>query len=261
MTEVRVREMTAEDETFVGRCAREAGPEDLDRSAARRVQWLKERHAEGVRAFVAHRDHHPVGFLFAIPIETSPWGPLGEDLLVIPCFFVTEPARRAGAAHALLEAVEEEARAQDRAGLVALAHNHEAWFMEPAFLEHLGFVVAARRGVERIYWKLVSEKTPPTPRILESTYRFESVHGKVVVDLFWNRFCLTSDLEAERVRDVASEFGERVLLREHDTTDPEVLRRVQVPRAIFVQGERISWGYEAPREGLRETILEALEQG
>ncbi|MFC2172374.1 hypothetical protein ACFLU6_07050 [Acidobacteriota bacterium] len=31
-------------------------------------------------------------------------------------------------------------------------------------------------------------------------------------------------------------------------------------RAIFVNGKEIGWGYEAPRNGLRETISKAIEQ-
>jgi hypothetical protein len=32
----------------------------------------------------------------------------------------------------------------------------------------------------------------------------------------------------------------------------------QVPRAIFIDGEEIGWGYAAPKEGIREAILKKL---
>ena len=98
------------------------------------------------------------------------------------------------------------------------------------------------------------------PRVLESQYRFEPVPGKVVVDLYWQTFCQTSYIEAQRVRDVAAEFGEAVVLREFSADDRATLLRCQNPRSIYVNGKRIDWGYEAPREGIREAISCALQE-
>jgi len=82
---------------------------------------------------------------------------------------------------------------------------------------------------------------------------------KVAVDLFWQTFCETSWIEAQRVREVSAEFGDAVALREYPVDDRAVLLRHQIPRAIYVNGRQIDWGYEAPREGIREAISRALE--
>ena len=97
------------------------------------------------------------------------------------------------------------------------------------------------------------------PRLLRPSWEYEPVPGKVAVDLFWNTFCQTSHIEAARVREVASEFGDGVVLREHCADDRDVLVACQMARAIFVNGREIGWGYEAPREGLRSAIGAALE--
>jgi len=99
------------------------------------------------------------------------------------------------------------------------------------------------------------------PRLLRPRYIFEPVPGKAAVDLFWNTFCQTSDIEAQRVREVAAQFGDRVVLRESCADDRDALLRHQIPRAIFVQGQEIGWGYEAPREGIREAIAKAIAAG
>jgi len=51
-----------------------------------------------------------------------------------------------------------------------------------------------------------------------------------------------------------------VALNEYRADDPDVLQYYQLPRGIFVNGKEIGWGYEAPREGIREAITKALEQ-
>ena len=82
---------------------------------------------------------------------------------------------------------------------------------------------------------------------------------RVSVDLFYNDFCGTSGIEADRVRRIAGEYGNRVRLREYRAEDREVLERYQIPRALFVEGREIGWGYEAPEDGIREAIDTALE--
>lgn len=82
--------------------------------------------------------------------------------------------------------------------------------------------------------------------------------GKVVVDLFWTLFCQTSAIEAQRVREVVAEFGDDVILHEYQAEERDTLMTYQIPRAIYVNGKEIGWGYEAPREGIRSAIAEAL---
>ena len=67
--------------------------------------------------------------------------------------------------------------------------------------------------------------------------------------------------EAERVREVAAEFGDKVVLNEYPAHERETLLRYQYPRGIFANGKEIFWGYEAPKEGISEAIERALEEG
>jgi hypothetical protein len=45
---------------------------------------------------------------------------------------------------------------------------------------------------------------------------------------------------------------------QHKGVGRALFERHQIPRAIFVNGAEIWWGYEAPKEGIREAILQAL---
>jgi len=257
MSGVVVRDMTRDDEAFVGACARATSTTEQDGCAQRRVSWLRQSFAQGVRAKVALLDEQPVGFAYVLPIEHSPWGPRGRDLLVIPCLYVQPGAEHQGVGLALVEAADEEVDRQGRKGICVMVNNHEAWFMPQTYFEARGFEVATERGLERILWRRHTDDAE-RPEVLEPAYGFRPVRDKVVVDLFWNRFCLTSELEAQRVREVALELGDRVVLNEHQTCEADELACHQIPRAIYVQGARMDWGYEAPREGIRTALQEAL---
>lgn len=256
---VLVRDMDTTDEYFVGTCSHLNESPEIDACAERRIGWLKGMYETGLRVKVASLNQEPVGFLYVMPIEISPWGPLGQDLMVIPCLFSLARAKGNRVGKALLAEAGKETRRQGKKGLAVQAYYHDSWFMPALFFEQSGFKVARRTGQAAILWK-VYDQSAEVPRFLEPVNQFELVPGKVVVDLFLNRFCLTSDIEAQRVREVAGEFGEVVVLREYDASDRDVLCSYQRARGIFINGREIGWGYEAPREGIREAIAHALRE-
>lgn len=272
MTTIKVRDMDATTEYFVGTCTHVNESEEADACGKRRVAWFRNMHEKGLLVKVALLDEKPLGFLYAMPIEVCPWGPIGKDLLAVPCLFVLNAEKGKGAGSALIAKAEEEARLEGKKGLVTMGYYHDFWFMPARFFERCGFsVVGKPREVtsegekeylskEAVLWKVFDSSAEP-PKFLKPDYRFEPVSGKVVVDLFWNAFCGTSNAEAQRVREVAAEFGDSVVLNEYPADDPAILRRYQLPRGIFVNGKQIGWGYEAPRDGIRKAISQALDKG
>jgi GNAT superfamily N-acetyltransferase len=265
----QIRDMEKSDEYYVGTCTHVHESKEIDRGAERRIEWLRSTHGKGVRVKVALVGGKRVGFLHLVPIEICPWGPLGQDLMVIPCLVVQETSKGKGIGRALLRTAEEEALRQNLKGLVTVAYYHNFWFMPAPFFESCGFSSASqireptREGEkeylsnEALLWKVL-DSSASAPHHLEARARSKLRHDKVVVQLFWNTFCQTSNIEAERVRRIAAEFGDAVVLREYCTDDPVILRRYQTPRAILIDGTEIGWGYEAPEEGIRTAIAKAL---
>ena len=247
---IEIHDMNPTDEYFVSTCTHTHESEEIDSCAKRRLIWLKAMHEKGLRVKVASLDDERAGFLHVIPIEFSPWGPLGRDLLVIPCLCSMNKGH--GVGKALLAAAEEEARHQGRKGIVTIGYHHDFWYMPASFFEANGFFKCERPRHERssakdtaaVLWRVFDEHTE-VPVLLKPKYEFKRVPGKVVIDLFWNAFCQTSNIEAQRVREVAAEFGDSVALNEY-------------PAASSSIGREICWGYEAPEDGIREAIDQAL---
>jgi len=253
--------MQPDDERFVASCTHVGETDEWDASCRRRLPWLRETQGQGMRVLVALLDGQHAGFLYLLPIEVAPAGPVGRDLAVIQCLTVRDGMKSHGAGRALVAAAEDEARASGRKGIVVGAYYHDFWFMPASFFEACGYTVARRHGETALLWRAFAP-TAEAPRFMERRYRFEPVAGKVVIDLFWSRSCLTTDTEAQRVREVAAEFsaefGAALLLREYSADAPEIRARYGIYRAIFIDGHEVSWGYEAPKEGLRAAIREAL---
>jgi thiol-disulfide isomerase/thioredoxin len=179
--------------------------------------------------------------------------------MVFPCLYVLDDSQKQGAGRALMEAVEGEALKQGLKGLATFGYYWEDfWFMPAPFFEHFGYEEVERKGDIALQWKPLAPDARP-PRMFKPSYEFEPVPGKVVVDLFWNGFCETCDIEAARVKEVAAEFGDSVVLNEYCGDDRDILLKHQIPRAIYVNGSEIGWGYEAPRDGIRDAIRAALE--
>jgi L-amino acid N-acyltransferase YncA len=271
MSAIEIREMDETTEYFVGTCSHVNETKEADACGERRIAWFREMHQKGLRVKVALEDDKPMGFLYVMPIEVCPWGPVGKDLSVIPCLFVPNEKTRKGAGSSLVTEAEKEARSQGKKGIVTMAYYGDFWFMPAAFFKRCGFsLVEKPRKVtsegekefldkEAILWKVFDPSAKP-PQPLERKYHFEPMPGKVVVDLFWNGFCSTSNSEAQRVREVVAELGDPVVLNEFPADDPEILRRYQLQRGIFINGKEIGWGYAAPKDGIHKAISEALNK-
>jgi len=258
----QIVDLRPQDERFVASCTHVGETDEWDASCRRRIPWLREMVERGMRVKVALLDGQHAGFLYLLPIEIAPAGPVGVDLSVIQCLTVRDRSKGHGTGHALVASAEEEARRQGRVarrvrGIAVTAFYHDFWFMPARFFEDCGFSVARREGETAILWKTFDE-TAQTPQFLDRRYHFAPVEGKVAVDLFWSRSCLTTDTEAQRVREVAAEFGAAVVLREYCADDPDVRAQYGIYRAIFIDGQEVGWGYEAPKEGLRAAIREVM---
>jgi GNAT superfamily N-acetyltransferase len=261
VSEPVVRDMRSEDDYFVSTCLHVDESDEIDACAARRRELFRDLSAYGGLFKVALLDGAHIGFAYGVPIERASWGPLGQDLAVIPCLYVADTAVGRGAGRALVKSIERAAAEAGFAGVTITAYRGvpgAEWFMPAAYFERLDYEIVDERGTEVLLWKPFRDDAAP-PHFLQPHYVFEPVEGKVVVDLFWNGFCQTSGIEARRVREVCAEFGDRVMLREYNAEDRETLLRYQIPRAIYVEGREISWGHEAPRDGIRAAIEGELE--
>jgi predicted N-acetyltransferase YhbS len=259
MPELEVRDVGPDTMYFVGTCSHVSESREIDAVSRQRLAWMKAAEQQGLVTRVALLEGKPVGFAYVMPIEICPWGPIGWDLAVLPCLWVLPEHKGNGAGRGLIAHAEKSAEEEGYRAIVTTGYYHDFWFMPAAFFEALGYSKITQRGEQALLWKVFDPGAEP-PRFLRRKFVFRPVKGKVVVDLFYNTFCQTSAVEAERVREVVKEYGASVTLNEYSADDRGTLLRYEIPRAIFVNGKEIGWGHEAPKDGLREAVSEALSK-
>jgi len=272
MERLEIRDMEPEDETYVGSCGHLNDPDYSAESAEPHIKRLRNACVtKGLRIKVALLYGEHAGFTHIYPIESCPWGPMGKDLSVVLCVNVAGEKRYTnGIGSGLMKAAEGEARVQHRKGVVAKAYYSDSQFFMPAlFFERCGYTrVRGPRPVsikgmdkhlsnETLLWKVFDHTAEP-PLFLERNYRYRPVPGKVVVDLFHTSSSPCYTYERDRVREVCSEFGDRIVLNQYNADDPEVLRTYQIYRGIFINGREIGWGNDAPKTGIRQAIQDAM---
>ena len=255
-----IRDMTKHDEYYVGTCTH-VNENNFERelSCSRRISWLRSMEKQGLRVKVALVDNVHAGFLYIMPIEINPWNIQGNNLMVFPCLVSQSKFSKKGIGKALLKAAEEEGKSQDRNGIATIGYFWDFWFMPADYFVNLGFKVAEKRDEEAILWKQFDLNVEP-PKFREENYSFKPIKGKIVIDLFWDRFCLTSDVEAQRVREITSEFGNKVILNKYSAVDQKILQQYGISRRIYVNGKRIEVGPEIEKSKLRAAIKNALNK-
>ncbi len=250
--------MTKDDEYFVGTCTHvNENNLEYEMSAQRRIPWLRSMEKLGLRVKIALVDNIHAGFIHIMPIEISPWPVQGKDLMVFPCLVSHSRFSQRGIGKLLIKAAEEETRKQNLKGLATIAFFWDFWYMPAKYFVGLGFQIADKRGEEAILWKKLDQTAKP-PQFRKEKYIFKPIKGKVIIDLFWNTFCQTSDVEAQRVREVVAEFGNKIVLNEFSADDPEILLRFGISRKIFINGKMVKLNGEIEKDKLRHEIKNAL---
>jgi len=202
MPETVIRDMEAEDEEFVSTCSHVNESEEIDACAANRLALLRELGAHGGRFKVALVDGEHAGFAHGVPIDRSSWGPIGRDLMVIPCLCVLSEATGCGIGRALIESIERDARDAGFAGVTITGYRDipgAEWFMPAAYFERLGYRSVDERGTEVLLWKPFRDDASP-PGFLQrnhfrhavcssSGFRIPIYHALTACGLFavWHR--------------------------------------------------------------------------
>jgi len=256
---IQIRDMTEEDEWYVGTCTHvEEKNEEIEQCAQERITYFKHMNNFGLKIKVALFNDQHAGFIYLFPIEVSPREFQGKDLFFIPCLVAHSKFSGHNIGKALIDEAENEAGKQNKDGIAIFAIDWDYWFMPVKYFIHLGFKIADRKDQELLLWKKFNKNAIP-PQFIEENYSFTKINNKVVIDLFYNTFCQTSAIESKRVRSVVKEFGEKVILNEFPSDDRTICAKYGISRAIYINGKPLELNAEIDKEILREYIKSAIK--
>jgi GNAT superfamily N-acetyltransferase len=234
---------------------------EFEQAAAMRQSWLKEMSPNGsiITKVAIDESANPLGFVHLVPIESPLSAMMGKDLWVIPCLTlnyhrVYHNIRGSGVGRLLVQACEEYVKQVGGKGIAVYAYKGDMWFMPAAFFQKIGFTLVS--NTSDIWVKKWVSVKDPLP--VDKCYEYLPIQGKVIIDYFWSPFCLTSCQEVLNIREVVSEFHDRVVLYEYRSDDADSLKTCGLVRALFINGNKVNWGYAAPKEELRKALRKLL---
>jgi hypothetical protein len=165
--------------------------------------------------------------------------------------------RKHGMGKALLAAAEDDARQHGAQGMAAWGLWLPFW-MKASWFKKRGYRKAERQGISVLLWKPFTADAQPPRWFPKAKSLPEPTAGKVNVTAFVSGWCLAQNLVYERAKRAATEFGERVVLREIDTSNRSEVARWGVADGVFVDGKNLQKGPPPSYEKIRSTIAKRL---
>jgi N-acetylglutamate synthase-like GNAT family acetyltransferase len=237
--------------------------DEMKDGVCRKECWYNAMRQKGLRVKLALNDSGLVaGMVHYAPIEHS-WID-GEDLYFVYCIWVhghkkgRGDLRGRGVGTALLKAAEKDAKKLQTKGLVVWGLLLP-FFMRAGWFKRHGYKKVDRKGISVLLWKPFSDDASP-PRWIRAKRKPERVPGKVVVTALANGWCSGINGMIERARRISSEFGDKVVFREIDTSNRAAVHEWGLSDGLFVNEKSIYNGPPLSNEKIRKIIWKKVRR-
>ncbi len=244
-------------------CLEDWSEEATKEAGLRRELWYEKMKARGLRVLLAKDDGGEIGGMIQyVPIEHSVVD--GKDLYFIYCIWVHGHRQgrgnfqKRGMGKALLQAAENDARELGAKGMAAWGILLPFW-MKASWFRKQGYIKADRDGMAVLLWKLFADSAQP-PRWFKRKRKPQTTPGKVTVTAFVNGWCMGQNLAYERAKRAAAELGDRVLFREIDTFERDVLTEWGHADALFIDRKQVRTGPPPSYEKIRRLISKRVRR-
>lgn len=186
-------------------------------------------------------------FIEYVPIEHS-WLPLiGENFMVINCFWVSGQFKGQGNGKKLLDQCLEDARSMD--GVVAISSDKKRPFMsDPKFLKYHGFEIIDEAAPYFKLWGLKTNEEASFPKI-KKTAKSGSCPDKNGITAYYSNTCPFTDYYTnQRLREFAAE--KNIPLTIHHLKNQKDGQSMPIPwiiNSVFYKGELVTLEMKAER--------------
>jgi len=110
-----------------------------------------------------------------------------------------------------------------------------------------------------LLWKPFTDDAIP-PKWIRQKKRPEVTPGKVTVTAFLNGWCPAQNIVFERAKRAASEFGDKVVLREIDTFDKDTFLEWGIGDGLYVDNKQVRTGPPPSYEKIKKEIARRVKK-
>jgi len=182
--------------------------------------------------------------------------PRRDGWIRIGCIDVDKECRRRGVGRALMNACLADCRGSKGVIVAATIWEH----MPKGFFEKFGFVdMNDKANISLMAVKFGDHEAPKREKEKVDKPKIELVEGKLTIDVFDDGACPTSYATRQLVKEAARNFGDKIVIREHDTRDRAVVEEFGDAEGIFVYEDKAFFGYPGSLEGIMGILRRELK--
>jgi GNAT superfamily N-acetyltransferase len=237
--------------------------EEMKEAGNHKKLYYEKMKKSGLRVKLAlDSENRPGGMIQYLPIENS--FVEGEGLYFIQCIWVHGYKKGRGnyqgrgMGSALLRASEEDVLSLGGKGVAVWGVSLPFW-MKASWYKKFGYKKADRQGIMSLLWKpLHKDASPPKWIKVKRKPKLES--GKVTVTGFINGWCPATNLVFERAKQASSKFGDKVVFREINTSDPNTAREWGISDTVYINHKQVSSGPPASYKKIYRKIAKQVKK-
>ena len=207
--------------------------------------WYGKMKEQGLGVKLAQDERGTIGGMIQY-IPADFWFEEADDLNFILCIWVHgyEEGRgnfqKKGMGTALLEAAEEDTKAEGKKGIAAWGISLPFWMRAAWFKKH-GYKKIDKNGMQVLLWKPFTDEAIP-PKLVKRKKAPATQPNKVTVTGFIHGWCPAQNLAYERAKRAAAEFGDAVEFQSYNTFDKEIMLEWGIVDGLFIDGKQVSTG-------------------
>ncbi|MBN1573001.1 MAG: GNAT family N-acetyltransferase [Deltaproteobacteria bacterium] len=244
-------------------CCLEEWSDEIIEGVPKKEEWFDKTRGRGLRVKLAVDDGGNVGGMIQyLPIEESFIE--GSGLYFINCIWVhghkqgPGNIQGKGMGRALIEAAEADAKELGAKGMAAWGLAIPVWMKASWFKKH-GYSKADRDGMAVLLWKSFERDASP-PRWIKRKKKPPTAPGVVTVTSFVNGWCTGQNTTYERAKRAAEELGDRVVFKEFDTSNRDVLNEWGIADGLFIDGKSVNTGPPPSYDKIVKLIKKRLKK-
>ena len=259
---MKIIDLKPEYENLYFKCL-EDWSDQMQETGDHKAKWYEKMKKQGLGVKLGMDDEGRIGGMIQyVPIEWSPAE--GRNAYFIHCIWVhgykegRGNFQKKGMGKALLKAAEDDVRARGAGGMAAWGLSIPVW-MKASWFKKQGYRKVHRQSMMALMWKPFTADAIP-PKWVKTGKKPQGGKNKVMITAFKNGWCCSANINYERTRRVAAEFGDKVEFRTIDTLDRDNFREWGISDSIYVNRKNITFGPPLAEKKIRRKIAAAVRK-
>lgn len=234
--------------------------DEMKEAGTHKKTWYEAYKTRGLRVKLSVDNNGVVGGMIQyLPVELSP--AQGTDMNFVHCIWVhghkkgRGDFRKQGMGKALIEAAENDTKAQGKNALVVWGISMP-FFMKASWFKKRGYHVADKQGIRVLLWKPFKKGILP-PEWVKPKKSPKKIPGQVTVSAFIHGCCPAQNIVFERAKRACAELGDGAVFQPYHTQNETVFNEWGIHDGLYIDDKQVRTGPPPSYKKIRSKINSA----